>query len=125
MDLLSELFRKKSIDPCKPSGEFKTTGELIAEVTDGASLVRGRQTWEWVEGKKDDLQCMKECCEAELQTMEITGIVPAPFYFERVAILSRKEKNYAQEVSYCEKYIAAVNALYRTNTIENLADVRK
>nr|MDU9043250.1 hypothetical protein [Candidatus Electrothrix aestuarii] len=51
---------------------------------------------------------MKKCCDAELRTMEKTGLAPAPYYFERVAILSRKEKNYQQEIDYCELYITMV-----------------
>ncbi|GMA83012.1 hypothetical protein [Shewanella glacialipiscicola] len=66
--------------------------ELIAEVTDGANLVDGKQTWELVDEKKHDIDAMKRCCDAELKTMEKAGMVPAPYYFERVAILSRKEK---------------------------------
>lgn len=125
MSLLGKLFRAKSPEVHKPSGELKTSGELIAEVTDGANLVEGRQTWELAEEKKNDLHHMKACCDAELETMEKAGLVAAPYYFERVAILSRKEKNYEQEVAYCKKYVAAVEAYYRTNGTEGIADVRK
>ena len=45
--------------------------------------------------------------------MEKAGLVPAPYYFERVAILSRKEKDYQQEVAYCEKYIVLVEDFYK------------
>lgn len=44
--------------------------------------------------KKDDLEAMKRCCDAELKTMEKAGLVPAQFNFERFAILSRKNKDY-------------------------------
>jgi len=125
MSLLSKLFRTKSPQVLKPSGESKTSGELIAEVTDGSNLVEGCQTWELAEQKKNDLHYMKKCCDAELKTMERAGLVAAPYYFERVAILSRKEKNYEQEVAYCERYIAAVEAYYRTSGTEGIADVRK
>ncbi|WP_407278457.1 hypothetical protein U5817_19070 [Aromatoleum evansii] len=125
MNLLSKLFRTKSPQVHKPSGESKASGELIAELTGGANLVEGRRTWELAEQRKDDLHYMKECCEAELKTMEKAGLVAAPYYFERVAILSRKEKNYEQEVAYCERYIAAVESYYRTDGTEGIADVRK
>lgn len=125
MNLLEKLFRSKSPKLQKPSGEFKTTGELIAEVTDRANLVEGQQTWEVAEEKKNDLEAMKKCCDAELKTMAIADIVAAPYYFERVAILSRKEKNYAQEIAYCEKYIQLVEAYYRKHGTAGIADVRK
>jgi sporulation protein YlmC with PRC-barrel domain len=60
--------------------------------------------------KKDDLEYMMKCCEAELKAAEETGSLPDPFCFERVAILSRKNKDYQQEVDYCEKYIGAVES---------------
>jgi hypothetical protein len=124
-DKLSELFSKKNPDIFKANGESKTTGELIAEITGGANLVDGKQTWEHVEEKKHDLEYMKKCCDAELNTMNKAGIVPAPYFFERVAILSRKEKNYKQEVIYCEKYISTVESYYQKNGTKNVADVRK
>ncbi|MBK9426834.1 MAG: hypothetical protein IPN63_05245 [Gammaproteobacteria bacterium] len=59
MSLLSKLFRTKSPDLHSVPGKPKTSGELIAEVTDGANLVEGRQTWELAEERKDDLHYMK------------------------------------------------------------------
>jgi hypothetical protein len=66
---LIKLFSKKEPDLFKENGESKTTGELMAEVTDGASLVGNKQTWEHAEEKKHDLEYMKKCCSAELSTM--------------------------------------------------------
>jgi len=125
MSLLSKLFRKESPRLKKTSGEPKTSGELISEVTEGINLVEDEQTWEYAEEKKHDIEYMKMCCDAELKTMRKTGLVPAPYYFERVAILSRKEKNYRQEVSYCESYINAVEGFYKKYGIDGMADVRK
>ncbi|MCK4542620.1 MAG: hypothetical protein KAU17_10345 [Spirochaetales bacterium] len=125
MSLLSKLFGKKNPTLHKPNGESKTSGELISEVTDGANLVEGKQTWELAEDKKHDLNYMKKCCDAELNTMNKAGTVPAPYYFERVAILSRKEKNYAQEVAYCEKYIEVVEDFYEANGTEGFENVRQ
>lgn len=95
----------------------KTFGEAIAESTGGVNLVDGKQTWELVEGKKDDLESMKKCCETELATYEKIGLVPAPYYFERVAILARKVKDFREEIACCEKYIAVVADYYRKNNI--------
>lgn len=70
MSLLSKLFRKKTPQLEKPNAQPKTSGELIAEVTKGANLVEGKQTWEHVEEKKHDIDYMKKCCDAELKTMK-------------------------------------------------------
>jgi len=125
MSLLSKLFRKKAPQLEKPNGQPKTSGELIAEVTEGANLVEGKQTWEYAEEKKHDIEYMKKCCNAELITMESAGLAPAPYYFERVAILSRKKKDYQQEIDYCEIYINTVERFYKKHRTETMADVRK
>ncbi|MDF0534320.1 hypothetical protein PY479_08535 [Shewanella sp. A32] len=126
MSFLSFLFKKMqpSIQKEKCSSP-KTSGELIAEVTGGANLVDGKQTWELAEDNKHDIEIMKRCCDAELKTMDKAGLVPAPYYFERVAILSRKEKNYQQEIFYCEQYIEKVEAFYSKRGSDGMADVRK
>jgi len=59
------------------------------------------------------------CCRKEIQESEDSGIMPAPKYFERVAILSRAEKRYENEIAICEMYIELVNQ-YATR--EKLAD---
>lgn len=100
------------------------SGELITEIAGGANLVEGKYTWEYAEEKKHDIVYMKKCCEAELRTMEKAGLVPAPYYFQRVAILSRKERNYQQEIYYCEIYINTVENFYRKKGTEGVADVR-
>ncbi len=125
MNLPSKLFRLKSPEIGKPSGDPKTSGELVAEVTGGANMVEGKQTWELADTKKDDIDYMKKCCYAELKTMEKADLVAAPYYFERVAILSRKGKNYEQEVSFCERYIAAVETYYQRYGTDGVADVRQ
>ncbi|EKP0307925.1 hypothetical protein JGK42_001749 [Aeromonas veronii] len=126
MNFLSFLFKKMqpSIQKEKCSSQ-KTSGELISEVTGGINLVDGKQTWELAEDKKHDIEIMKRCCDAELKTMDKAGLVPALYYFERVAILSRKEKNYQQEILYCEQYIEKVEAFYSKRSSEGMADVRK
>jgi hypothetical protein len=57
--------------------------------------------------------------------MSKSGTVAAPYYFERVAILSRKAKNYQQEIDYCELYINLVKEYYQKNGTKGIADVRK
>lgn len=101
-----------------------TVGEAIAKVTGGANLVDGKQTWELAKEKKHELLTMKKCCNAELTTYRKTGLSPAPYYFERVAILCRREKDYAQEVEYCEKYIEIIEEYYRENGIPDNIGVK-
>ncbi len=103
----------------------KNSGDLITELSDGENLVDGKHTYEHAKEKKHDIITMKKCCQAELRTMNKVGTVPAPFYFERVAILSRKNKNYQQEVDYCETYLKVVDEYYRQNGTKDRADVRK
>lgn len=102
-----------------------TSGERISEITNGANLVDGKETWEYAKNYKDNIEVMKKCCDAELKTMKAANSVPAPFYFERVIILSRKKKDYKQEIEYCEKYMEAVDQYYNNIDIYSAADVRK
>jgi hypothetical protein len=79
------------------------------------ATVDGAPTWVHAQkaGGKRDLELMKRCCREELKTAAANGWAPAPFYFERVAILSRKAKNFAQEVEFCGIYLAAVEEFYK------------
>jgi len=88
-----------------------------------ASLIDGKPVWEYAEDKKHDLDFMKKCCNIESKANTIS--CPAPFYFERVAILSRKEKNYAQEVEYCEAYLNTISKFANEVGFENCFDARK
>lgn len=125
MNFLKKLFIKNEPIEKESNAQPITSGAMIAELTSGSNLVGAKQTWEDSEEKKHDLEHMKKCCNAELKTMEKSGLVPAPYYFERVAILSRKEKNYRQEIEYCELYINTVENFYKKHGIKNKADVRK
>lgn len=123
---LLRFFLKNKQPPLRNEGHLpRNSCELIVEATAGDNLVDGKQTWELAQEKKDDLEAMKLCCDAELITMEKTGLVPAPYYFERVAILSRKNKDYKQEVYYCEQYLEKVEAFYSKHGTDGIADVRK
>jgi len=118
MSELKEIFERMLTNP------GKTFGEAIAESTDGANLVEGKQTWQLANDKKHDIEVMEKCCDAELATYEKIGLVPAPYYFERVAILARKLKNFEQKVAYCEKYIAVVEDYYRKNNTPDIEGVK-
>ncbi|MGI8437287.1 MAG: hypothetical protein ACR2NX_10340 [Chthoniobacterales bacterium] len=111
MNIFANVFAKMMARP------GKTFGEAVAEATGGVNLVQGKQTWEFSETGKDDLEIMKQCCATELATFEKVGLVPAPYYFERVAILARRMKNFREEIAYCEKYIEVVEDHCRQNNI--------
>ena len=81
--------------------------------------------YNYAKEKKDDLDYMKKCCDIELNQLESMKLAPAPYYFERVAILSRKIKDYQQEVYYCEIYIKTVEEYFNKNGTHGIADVRK
>lgn len=102
----------------------KTVGEAITETTEGVNLVHGKQTWELAKINNDDIEVMKKCCETELATYAKLGLVPAPYYFERVAILARKRKDFREEIAYCEKYMAVVEDYYRENNIPQTAGLK-
>ena len=70
---------------------------------------------------------MKKCCDAEIETYRKTGDVPAPYYFWRVAVLSRKQKHYAQEVKYCELYLDLLREGYKRDdmTLETALKERR
>jgi hypothetical protein len=90
----------------------KTLGELITKATDGKLLVDGKPTYELAHEKKHDIDVMYRCCISEIEKYRVIGQAPAPFFFERVAILARKVKNYDLEVEICEKYINLMNEVY-------------
>ncbi len=57
---------------------------------------------------KADIRTVVNSCREEIQKSVDTGIMPAPKYFEQVAVLSRKEKNYENEIAICDMYIKLV-----------------
>lgn len=137
MNLLHRLFGTKPTQEAKalpvpaPTGEVAplpfplSTGDYITQLTDGANLVDGKQTWEFSDSDKGDLKVMLKCCKAEMATMKRAKIVAAPFYFERVAILFRKAKQYNREIEICESYVEAVEHYYASVAKGGEADVRK
>jgi hypothetical protein len=102
----------------------KIFGEAIAEKARDVNLVQGKQTWEQISEHNHNLAMMKECCASGMATYEATGLVPEPYYFHRVAVLSRKTRDYATEVAYCENYVAVVENYYRRNNISHTQGVK-
>ncbi|ACH63630.1 conserved hypothetical protein [Aliivibrio fischeri MJ11] len=115
MNFLRKMFKLGKVTSEDLNG--KTFGELITKATDGELLVEGKPTYEIAHEKKHDLDVMLACCESEIKKYRLTNQTPAPFYFERAAILSRKNKNYAQEVAICEKYIQLMDEIFGKETL--------
>jgi|GEM_PF-3218825 len=74
------------------------------------ATVNDRPTFCYATSHKHDLPMMLKCVQAEMNASEKTDWdqAPAPYYFERVAILARKQKDYALEVKTCEQLISAM-----------------
>lgn len=70
--------------------------------------IGGVPTYELAEPGKNDMEAMRACCEAESKIYwsrpEGSRLCAAPFYFERLAILCRRAKDYSGEVSICEQW---------------------
>ncbi|PNG50414.1 MULTISPECIES: hypothetical protein [unclassified Variovorax] len=89
------------------------------------ATVGGKPTWTLARDSAQNLPLMLQCCEAELRNMADHGVVAAPFYFERVAILLRKAKRYKEEVEMCERYAGAIEQYYQETSSLEQADVRQ
>ena len=66
---------------------------------------------------KTDIDTVVNYCREEIQKSVDTGIMPAPKYFEQVAVLSRKEKNYENEIAICDMYIRLVKKYAAENKL--------
>ncbi len=44
----------------------RTSGAYMTHIAEGSNLVDGKPTWEHAEERKNDLEFMLRCCEAEL-----------------------------------------------------------
>jgi hypothetical protein len=74
--------------------------------------VGGKPTYELPESSKNNIDVMRLCCDAEESNywsqVEGARICAAPFYFERVAILNRKNKDYTSEISVIDRWKAII-----------------
>ena len=61
-------------------------------------------------------ECVGKCRE-EIQAYVDTGQLPSPKNFERVALLSRKEKNYSNEIAICEMYLDLIKEYSIVNNL--------
>jgi hypothetical protein len=100
-------------------------GDASPEAVNGdPSEKKIRRTPQTVQERENDIAYMKRCCDAELKSMAVTGLVASPFYFERVAILSHAAGDYRSEVRFCEKYLQLVEAHFSRPQLAMEPDVR-
>lgn len=100
--------------------------EIINSMANNKNLVDGKPTHFYANSKYNgDIDIMKKCCDAEIEQMNCTGMVPAPYYFERVAILYRKEKNYEKEIEFCKMYIELIENYYNNSETRDAVDIRQ
>lgn len=87
-----------------------TTDELLRG--EGALAEVNGQPTHTLARKKDDLEVMKACMRAEVENYwrqpQGNRLCAAPFFFERVAVLQRKAKNYEAEIAACEEWLKIV-----------------
>ena len=94
----------------------KTSGEILGMMFP-QTLVDGKQSWEVLKDapeNKHDLDLMLACCKAEMESSQINLWFPAPAYFKRVAIILRKQKDYAREIGIIELYWQLCDRIYET-----------
>ena len=94
----------------KPSGEI--LGMMFPQ-----TLVDRKQTWEVLQEapeNKHDLDLMLACCESEMGSVQINLWFPAPAYFKRVAIILRRQKDYAREIGIIQLYWQLCDRVYET-----------
>lgn len=69
----------------------------------------GKPLWEYAESHPQNLAAMLACCDKVEDAFNATRfggrLSPAPFYFRRVAILSRKAKDYEAEIEICNRWV--------------------
>lgn len=102
-------------------GSYTLNGEKFI------AKVKGMPTFELINGYKNNIHVMLKACRAELVNMVTNLLAPAPYYFERVAILARKSKNYELEIFICNMLIKAYDLYIKARVrygLDTLLDPR-
>ncbi|MFJ7883548.1 hypothetical protein ACIQYF_08560 [Pseudomonas sp. NPDC096917] len=88
------------------------TSENLMRQMEILAQLDGKPTYELAEFGKNNIDVMRLCCDAEELNYwsQVKGarICAAPFYFERVAILNRKKKDYTSEIRVIERWKAII-----------------
>jgi hypothetical protein len=84
------------------------SAEQLLRTAGALAEVDGRPTYELAD-KKNDLKIMLKCCKAEernyWQQPPGERLCAAPFYFQRAAILFRKQKDFEAEIAVCLRWV--------------------
>lgn len=117
---------KKSLTASKSESTEATALSEMSLMDQGLQAnVNGTPTYELVD-QKHNLDVMVACAEAEIsnywQQPQGERLSAAPFFFERAAILYRKNKQYEKEIEICEAWIAIMND-YTNQDMERYAKV--
>lgn len=91
---------------------FRELGLDIDELPSGPEcvtpMVERLPTYAYAESHKNDLRVMLLCCDAEEAANMQTGQFPAPFFFERAAVLAAKAGDREAERAVCIRFRDAV-----------------
>lgn len=89
--------------------DFEIASEEIMRDMGALANISGVPTTEFA-SDKDNLSAMVQCAAAEERNYwgQAPGsrLCAAPFYFERAAVLFKKNKNLLGEISACERWVA-------------------
>ncbi|WP_110599849.1 hypothetical protein [Salinicola lusitanus] len=107
---LFKRWSSRSVANGEPASEgYTITFEEIRRAQGMNPEVNGISNYHYAQTHKHDLETMLACCQSEENVywaQSGSKLSPAPFYFERAAILCKKAKDYSGEVAICERWIA-------------------
>ena len=99
------------------SGSGTTISQIVEKASLGMHSGTGNLVTKLDQDNDLELNEMVRRCREDIQAAEDSGIMPSPKYFEQVAILSRKAKNYGNEIAICEMYIELIQKYAAKNNI--------
>lgn len=115
---------KAEIERLKPNftAAVSFTAEELMRSQGALAEVNGKPTYA-LANMKDDLQVMAACVKAEAENYwrqpEGHRLIAAPSFFLRAAILSRKAKDYAAEVAFCQEWLKIVKDYKSQDSVTN------
>ena len=96
---------------------------IIKSIKKAISLSGNTSTTDEVKAEEEtDINSILKKCRQEAQQANESGIMPSSKYFQQAAVLSRKEKNYENEIAICKYYINLVSQ-YATNNNSSEVDL--
>jgi len=66
-----------------------------------------------------DIHSVVKHCRLEIEKSKDSGIMPSPRFFEQAAILSRKQRNYDNEIAICDLYVKLAKDFATKNKLSN------